>query len=237
MAAMDIEAALVSREEAARGTMAFRFQRNGLPFKAGQSADFTLEADGGPVTRTFAIASSPENRETVLIAYRMRPSGFKDALLAMPLGATVRVKPADGDFLLPADPKVPVVLLAGGIGITPMRSMLKHLLDTGQRRDVTLFYSNPTRAEATFLDELESWRERIGLRLVATVTREDPPGWHHETGRIDAAMLRRHLDARALREGVFCVAGPPAMVDAMAKAAAGMGVPPERIKADEFTGY
>jgi ferredoxin-NADP reductase len=231
------ELALVAKTKVAQGTMAFRFQRQDVRFQAGQSADFTLDVDGKPLTHTFSISSSPENPETLMITTRMRDTPFKHALERLEPGDKIRVQDPNGNFQLPAGGE-PVVFVTGGIGITPARSMLKHMVDTGDRRRFVLFYSNPTRSEAAFLDELEEWSRRLALDLVVTVTREDPgPGWRHGTGRIDGTMLRQHLDEELLEKAVFCIAGPPGMVEELAKTVKALGVPDDRVKTDDFTGY
>ena len=229
------ELPLVSKEVAAEGTMAFRFRKQDLRFQAGQAADFTLTADGKRETHTFTISSSPDNPDTIMVTTRLRDSPFKNALRRMEPGQTVHVTTPNGDFLLPRDPATPVVFLAGGIGITPFRSMLRHMAAVGDRRRCVLFYSNPTRAETTFLEELEALANELDLKLVVTVTKEEPDGW--QTGRIDEAMLRSNLDDDVVRRAVFYIAGPPKMIAALRAEVGKLGVPDDRIKSDEFTGY
>lgn len=230
------ELVLVSKSQEARDTVAFRFRRQDLRFEAGQAADWTVEAGGKRSTHTFSIASSPENRDTVMVATRIRDTRFKHALASLEPGDKVRVEAPNGNFLLPKD-AAPVVFVTGGIGITPMRSMLKHMLDTGDRRRAVLLYSNPALEDAAFLDELRSWQDGLDLDLVPTLTRDAPPDWPHERGRIDEAMLRRHLDDGLLRTAVFYISGPPGMVKDLKALVAGLGVPEDRIKTDDFTGY
>jgi ferredoxin-NADP reductase len=232
------EAPLVERREVAADTMAFRFHLNGHApgFQPGQACDITLP-DGQ--THSFALASSPSNGRTVMIAARMRDTPFKDTLRDLPFGAAVHIGPATGDFTLPTDPTVPLVFLAGGIGITPFRSMLKAMLDTGDRRPVTLLYSNPTPQATAFLDELEGWRAGLDLTLVPTLTKPETSGgeWAYEEGRIDAAMVQRHVRPDLLAKAMVYVSGPPQMVHDMAAMVATLGVRRSRLKLDEFRGY
>jgi ferredoxin-NADP reductase len=238
LTAHGLEAPLVERREVAHDTMAFRFHVNGHPpaFRAGQACDITLP-DGQ--THSFALASSPTNGRTVMIAARMRDTPFKDTLRDLPFGAAVHIGPPSGDFVLPEEPGKPVVFLAGGIGITPFRSMLKSMLDTGDHRPVTLLYSVPTPQAAAFLDELEAWRSLLDLTLVPTLTKPETagPDWAYEEGRIDAEMVRRHVRPDVLDQAIVYVSGPPKMVEDMAAMVAGLGVPASRIRLDEFRGY
>lgn len=233
-----LEAPLVERREVAADTMAFRFHVNGHPpaFRAGQACDITLP-DGR--THAFALASSPANPRTVMIAARMRDTPFKQTLRDLPFGAAIHIGPPTGDFVLPERGTTPVVFLAGGIGITPFRSMLKSMLDTGDRRPVTLLYSVPTPQAAAFLDELEGWRATLDLTLVPTLTKLETGGanWAYEEGRIDAAMVRRHVRADLLAKATVYVSGPPRMVEDMAALVAELGVPAARTKLDKFWGY
>jgi ferredoxin-NADP reductase len=232
------EAPLVERREVAADTMAFRFDVRGRapPFKAGQASEVTLPDSA---THAFAIASSPANPRTLMIAARMRDTPFKEALRTLPFGAAVRITQPAGDFVLPPDPHTPLLFLAGGIGITPFRSMLKWMLDSGDRRRVVLLYSNPTPQAAAFLDELREWQRWLDLDLVPTITKPETGGgeWEFEEGRIDRDMIRRHVRPRMLAQGVCYISGPPGMVNDLGAAVASLGWPAPRVRLDRFWGY
>ena len=232
------EAPLVERREVAQDTMAFRFHVNGHApsFRPGQACHVTLP-DGQ--THQFAIASSPTNGRTVMIAARMRDTPFKETLRDLPFGAAVHIGPASGSFTLPEDATTPVLFLAGGIGITPFRSMLKSMVDTGDRRPVTLLYSNPTPQATAFLDELEAWKASLDLTLVPTITKPETGGaeWKYEEGRIDAAMVQRHVRPDLLARAMVYVSGPPQMVQDMTAVVRSLGVRSANLKLDEFRGY
>ena len=137
--------------------------------------------------------------------------------------------------MLPEDTSRRYVFVAGGIGITAFRSMLRYAADEGLPYRVTLLYSNRSRAETAFLDELEELRARLpGLRVVLTMT--DDPDWDGERRRIDAGFFRDQVGDE-LGEATFLVAGPPPMVSAMEEELASAGVPEERVVADKFSGY
>ena len=139
-----------------------------------------------------------------------------------------------GSFLLPEDTDAEYAFVAGGIGITVFRSMLRFIADEGLPYRVTLVYSNRDRESSAFLDELEELERRIdGLRVVLTMT--DEPGWEGETRHLDADVLGELLDG--LEHKTFLIAGPPAMTEAVAESLLGTGLSEERVLASKFSGY
>lgn len=233
---------LKERWAIAEATMAFRLDTSGtgFTFRPGQYADFTLvdppETDAEGNTRTFSIASSPGERDSITIATRMRPTAFKNSLKRVPLGTPLQVTAAMGSFTLQKDRSRPAVFLAGGIGITPMRSIIQWATEARLPQDIVLLYSNNTPATTAFLDDLERWvKENERLKLVPTITASRDPEWRYELGFIDAAMLRRHV--ADLARPIYYVAGPPAMVTAMQRLLETLGVSEDNVKTEEFAGY
>jgi ferredoxin-NADP reductase len=231
---------LSDRKEVAEGTMAFWFDvPSGFTFKPGQFADFTLpdppRTDDKGNTRAFSFASSP-NEDRVLIATRMRGSAFKENLRQAPLGTEVEIMGPMGVLTLHEDPARPAVFLTGGIGITPVRSIVAYATEERLPHRLVVFYSNRTVASSAFLEDFKRWaRENPRLLFVPTITDEQPPGWNGELGPIDAAMVKRHVPDP--KEAIYYIVGPPGMVEAMKKLAQAIGVPNERVKAEDFVGY
>src|SRR5437016_3848230 len=136
---------LVNRHEVAERTMAFRFEKpSNWTFKPGQFLDMTLldpaETDAEGNVRSFSIASGP-HEETLMVATRMRDTAFKRVLKTMPLGSAVKIEGPFGDLRLPNSASRAVVFLAGGIGITPFRSMLVWAAKEKLPHRIFLFYS------------------------------------------------------------------------------------------------
>ncbi len=234
---------LVERRDVAQGTMSFSFGLEGqaFPFTPGQYNIVTipdpLYQDEEGSVRSFSIASSPSD-PFILIATRMRGSAFKRTLAEVPLGTRVTFSGPRGSFTLPDDAAGPVVLLAGGIGITPFRSMIKHATEHHLPVDLTLIYSNRTPEDAPFLDDLDRWaRENRRFRFVPTMTSPEAAKqpWTGRTGIVDAAFLRQALDG--LDHSVFYMAGPPGMVKGVTRTLVDAGVPAERVRFEEFSGY
>lgn len=231
---------LVDRKRIARDTMAFWFTTDGsgYQFRAGQHADFTfldpsLETDN---SRTFSLASSPNEGKSVMVALRMRETGFKTALKVAALGTRFKVSRPMGSFTLHQDVSRPAVFLAGGIGITPMRSILHWAAQERLPHKLYLLYSNRDVADAAFLEELEELTARNPcFTLIPTVTRPKSPMWPYEIGRIDRAMLMRSLPG--LDRPVYYIAGPSGLVQAMTTLLHGSGVSDDDIKTEEFGDY
>lgn len=141
-----------------------------------------------------------------------------------------------GSLTLHRNVAKPAVLMAGGIGITPFRSIVKDATERRLPHKVTLFYSNRTAGSTAFIGDLERWQsENPNFRLVATITEPDSQPWRHETGMIDAAFLRpRVTDPAGV---IYYVAGPPAFVAGMRTALDGIGADPDNIRTEEFAGY
>jgi ferredoxin-NADP reductase len=234
-----MKATVAEMREVAKGTLLALFEVDGYPdFRPG--AYFWVELpdrgheDEKGLRRHISLVTSPTDRPLVGLATRLRDSAFKRTLAELEVGDEVVVEEPKGSFLLPEDTSADYVFVAGGIGITVFRSMLRYIADRDLPYTVTLCYSNRDRESAAFLDELEELEQRIeGLRVVLTFTEDE--GWEGESRRIDAAMLEDHvgeLDAKH-----YLVAGPPAMTEAVVDALHAAGVAEDRVLAGKFSGY
>jgi ferredoxin-NADP reductase len=184
--------------------------------------------------RHISLVTSPTEHGVVGLATRLRDTAFKRTLAELEVGDEVQVEEPKGSFLLPEETDVEYVFVAGGIGITVFRSMLRYIADSGEPYRVTLVYSNRDRSSTPFLDELAELEQRIpGLRVVLTMT--DDEAWEGERRRVDPAMLADVLGG--LDGRTFLVAGPPAMAEGVADSLREAGVPEERVRADRFSGY
>ena len=236
------ETPLLGREPVADRTMSFRFVKpRDWSYRAGQFVDITLldppETDAEGNLRGFSISSAPRE-DVITITTRLRDTAFKRVLQRMPLGTRVKVEGPFGDLRLHHAAR-PAVLLAGGIGVTPFRSILVETIGAGGLPyPVALFHANRRPEAAAFSDELRSLAGRDpNLTYVPTVTGPAAfgPGWGGEHGRIDAAMLRRHLDG--IVDPIYYIAGPPGMVHAQRQTLITSGVHDDDVRIEEFTGY
>ena len=236
-----MRARIKEKREVAKGTLLVTFDLLGeeVAFTPGQYFFVTLPdvgyQDAKGLRRHITVVTSPNERSVLGFATRMRDSAFKRSLSEVPVGTEVEVEPPKGSFGLPEDTTRPLVFVAGGIGITVFRSMLRFIREEGLPYRVTLIYSNRDRESTAFLDELQELeQENRDLRLILTMTQD--PGWQGETRRIDSQFFRDYLEAD-LNESTFLVAGPPAMVEGVQDALAEAGVDEENVIAERYSGY
>jgi ferredoxin-NADP reductase len=223
---------LVGKKEIADGTLAFYFSKPAdFSYKAGQSVDLTLI--GEPVvdstgnSRSFSLASAPHEKD-LMIACRMRDTAFKKRLGELPIGSEVVLDGPFGSFYLHERAGRPAVCIAGGIGITPFRSMVAEFAGRTLPYSLTLLYSNRTERDAAFLDELMLLSE--GNRRFRVI-----PIFSRVEGRITETLFKQHI---AFAENpIFYIAGPTGMVFAMRDLLGVLGVSPDDIRFEEFAGY
>lgn len=233
---------LLEKKESAMGVYDFIFQSDKFfPFRPGQFMEWTLGEwfpDARGNRRFFTLASSPtESTVTIGIKFYDAPSSFKRKLFEMQPGKTIVASQLAGDFVLPDDPEQKLAFIAGGIGITPFRSMIQSLLDQNENRSIILLYSNKTIEEIAYwnlFDEVE--RRQLGLHTVYTLTDEPkiPNAWNDEVGFIDANMITRQIPD--FKERVFYISGSHAMVTSFKKILRDLGVARNHIKTDFFPG-
>ena len=233
---------LLSRQDVAEGTTAFHLEKPPhWDFRAGQYLDLTLinppETDAEGNIRSFSIASSPREA-TLMVTTRMRNTAFKRTLKKMPIGSEVQVEGPSGDLILHSDSNRAAVFLAGGIGITPFRSIVVGAAEDNLPHRIFLFYSSHRPEDAPFLDELQALESRNpNYRLIATMTAmaKSQRHWNGETGKIDAGMLSRYL--KDAPSPIYYVAGPPEMVKGLQTTLKSSGIADDDVRAEEFSGY
>jgi ferredoxin-NADP reductase len=237
---MEYKTKLVSTERIPGDVGIFRFEKpTGFDFTAGQWCIMTIPpagfADERGLRRPFSIASSPTEKE-LLFATKISQSAMKQTMAAMKPGTTVVLGQPAGLMVLPADVATPVVFIAGGIGITPFRSICLYAADKKTNHTITLFYSGRAPEDTPFLAELMRLPEqhnRITVAVTMTRAPEDPNLWNGLRGRLNADVIKAHCP---WEEATFCTAGPPAMIDTMKEILAALSIPADRIKVELFAG-
>jgi ferredoxin-NADP reductase len=236
-----VRARIKEKREVAAGTLLVVFDLLGrkVEFRPGQYFWVTLldppyDDEKGP-RRHISVVTSPNESGLLGLCTRLRDSAFKRSLAELPVGAEVEVEEPKGDFVLPDATDLPYVFIAGGIGITVFRSMLRYIAEEKLPHEVTLVYSNRDRKSTAFLEELsELERSNENIHLLLTMTEDD--GWEGERRRIGPELLRGHLGGE-LNGFRYLLAGPPAMVEAVTAQLRAAGIPDERIRAERFSGY
>ncbi len=229
-------------EEIADGTMAFQLEKPaGFFFKAGQFGDFTLidpvETDGEGNTRGFSLAGAPYE-DDLMFATRMRDTAFKRVLRTLEVGTEIRLEAPYGSFTLHNNPSIPAVFLTGGIGVTPVRSIVLQAAHDHLPHKIFLFDSNRRPEDAGFLAELIELQEKNpNYTFIPTMTemQNSARKWDGETGYITEAMIEKQVGD--LTRPIYYLAGPVSMVTAMRKTLTGVGIDDDNIRTEEFSGY
>jgi ferredoxin-NADP reductase len=233
---------LKGRQEVAEQTMAFWFEKPAtFAFTPGQFIELTLldppESDAEGNSRVFSIASAPDE-DFIMVATRLRDTAFKRALGHLSTGTEVKVEGPFGDLRLHNDKSRAAVVLTGGIGITPFRSILLSAAKEKRPQRIFLFYANRRPEDAAFLDELQDLeKQNPNYTLFACMNEMEHSHrrWQGETGVIDAQMLAKHL--KGVVSPIYYITGPPTMVQAMHAMLTETGVDDDNIRIEEFAGY
>jgi ferredoxin-NADP reductase/Na+-translocating ferredoxin:NAD+ oxidoreductase RnfD subunit len=231
---------LKEKKEVGGGIHHFTFTSDKkVKFQPGQYLEWTLahaQSDGRGNRRYFTIASSPTENTLQLGARFYEPSSsFKKELLAMKPGETIVAGQLAGDFTLPKDPAQKLAFIAGGIGITPFRSMIKDLIDRNEKRDAILFYSNRNAHEIAYRDVLNEAESKLGIRTVYTLTGGGSAESTAIGERLTAETIQKEIPD--YKQRMFYVSGTHAMTNAFEKTLHQMGVSHTHIKTDFFPGF
>jgi len=240
MAEKRIKCALIEKHEVVPGVKRFLFSpEEKLDYKAGQFAFFEFDLDNSEYSKHFTISNSPE-REKVEITTMIRESDYKKALDSLEPRHDVYIKGVGGNFTLEEEPEKTIVFLAGGIGITPVKSMLEYAIDKGLSMKAKLFYSNREKKFIAYEKELDSIMGNLDdLEIIHTLTdisHEEVSSWKGETGFIDQKMIETHV--KEPDSSIFYISGPPSFNEAMNKMLKEqIGLNKENVKTENFSGY
>jgi ferredoxin-NADP reductase len=211
----------------------FRLLRpHGFDFLAGQFVPVRVRLDGKPLVRCYSVSSSPDTRGYLEISVRRQGAVSTMLHATLRTGAAVVVGRPAGTFVYPAGDDRPVVLVAGGIGITPLLSMLRNAIASEPSRPVTLLYSARSENDLAFVSELRLIAERHAqVRIGITLTRPaSATRWR--TGRIDEAMVRQYVTHPD--HSLFCICGPAQMIADTTTLLQTLGVPSSQIRSERF---
>jgi ferredoxin-NADP reductase len=197
---------------------------------AGQHVDVRLTAeDGYQAQRSYSIASAPQDGALVLTVERLDDGEVSPYLTeVLEPGDDLELRgPIGGYFVWREALGGPLLLVAGGSGVVPLRAILRHHRATASEIPVRLLYSARTRDDLIYRDELAEYETTI------TLTREQPPGWSGRTGRVDSDLLAETAWSVAERPLVY-VCGPTGFVEAVADVLVALGHSPARIRTERF---
>ena len=224
---------LKEKIQVAQNTFDFVFATDrAINFSPGQYLEWTLphaKPDDRGNRRYFTIASSPTEKEIKMgVKFYSEPSTFKKTLLSMKVGE---------NLVLPKDKNQKLVFIAGGIGVTPFRAMLKYLLDKNEKRDISIFYANNSLEEIAYKDVFDRAQEDLGIKTVYCLTDSEkiPADWTGHCGRIDADLIKKEIPDFAQR--TFYISGPRGMILAYQDVLKKLGVQEKQIITDFFPGF
>lgn len=235
---------LIEKRDEAKGTKSFFLQpEKPVTWFAGQYYYFTISdmkyPDSKGNTRHFTISSSPTEGNLIRLTTRIREeSGYKKTLDELPLGAEIDGEGPNGTFILDENSSDSNVFIAGGIGITPFRSIIKYVVDKNLLIPIHLIYSNSVPEEITFKKELEEWstsHPNIKTDLTISHPEESKEPWPGLTGRIDDVLIQKLVSN--IEKSIFWVCGPPPMIDAIEQVLGKLKITSDRIHSEKFTGY
>lgn len=236
---------LVKIQSEAKGTKSFFWQPlSDVDWLPGQYFYYTLpklkEDDPRGATRQFTIASSPTEKGVLRLTTRFpkNMSGFKKTLLTLKKGDTIEGDGPSGIIKFDETQKdIEHVFLAGGVGITPFRSMIKFNIDKKQNIKMHLIYSNSFADVITFRDELQVWAKKYKFFTMDMTVSQDDKAWTGKKGRIDADTVKKLVKVKDAKKTAFWAVGPSKFVYAMEGIIDNFKLLPENKHIEIFTGY
>lgn len=213
----------------------FRFPRPAtLNYKPGQYLFVTIKSGGKNLSKTLSLSSSPTEKEHIEFTKKLTDSEFSNTLRTLKVGDWATIDAPYGKFTFEGENEK-IALLAGGIGITPFRSICKYCTDMRLTVKITLLYGNLSESDIVFKKELEEMEKQSENLKVVFILNEASNGWKGVTGVIDAELVKKEVPD--YQERVFYVCGPPPMVQAMEKLIRDLGLPLTQLKLEAFTGH
>ena len=215
--------------------VSYRFPRpDELSYRAGQYMLVTIKSGEKELLHPFSLSSSPSEMNHVEFTKRLTENEYSKTLRTAKLGDWARIDAPYGTFTFQGEyPKI--VLLAGGVGITPFRSMCRYCTDKQVSSSIILLYGNRTENEIAFKTEFEEMqRENLNLRVVF-ILNEANSQWKGLTGFITADLIKNLVPD--YRERIYYACGPPGMVKAMETTVASLGLPPSHLRLEVLAGH
>ncbi len=211
----------------------FRMARpEGYDFRAGQFITVQVQLDGRPITRCYSISSGPEARGYLEISVKRQGAVSSTLHSTIRPGSTLSVRPPAGAFVYPKGDDRPLVLVSGGVGCTPMISMLRHAVACEPSRPVVYLFSAKTEKDIAFRQELALVaRRHPQVRIVIALT-QAAAGPQFYAGRIDEKLVRQVVPD--LLQSLFYICGPQAMIEGTKALLARVGVPPAQVRSEAF---
>jgi ferredoxin-NADP reductase len=206
----------------------------GADYRAGQFCYVSLKAEK-EYKRYLSISSSPTEKGYIEFTKKITQSDFSSFLNTLKIKDTLSIQYPFGKFTLD-DPAERIAFISGGIGITPIRSICKYVVDNNLGTDMVLVYANRSIRDIIFKEDFDAMQEAYPKLRVSHVLWEPAPNFKCTVGLINAQVIRNEI--RDFKERKFYLCGPPGMVEAMRKILSDeLSVAKEKIVTENFTGY
>lgn len=229
---------LLKKVDEAKDIVSFVWQpEKNIDYKPGQYFYFTLPSlsipDARGATRHFTLSSSPTETGFIQNTTKIRQeSGYKETLSNLPIGTLIEGEGPNGTFVFDENEKGPELFIAGGIGITPFRSMIKYISDKNLQTQIYLLYTDTNEEDFAFKDELENViKSHPNIHIEFIVSSREG---HLDETKINGYLTKWNLGAK---DFTWWLCGPPPMVDAMEKIMGSLQIPFGKVRVEKFTGY
>ncbi len=214
----------------------FRFKKKGdIDFKAGQFFFVGIKINGEERAKHFSFSNSPTEKEYIEFTKRLTDSDFSKALSRLKIGDQAKLKMPYGSFAFEGEYKK-IAFLSGGIGITPIRSICKSVVDKELDTDITLLYGNRTSTDIVFKDDFDAMGKAHPKLKITHILSGADSDWPGRKGHIDSRLIEEEIPDYAERR--FYICGPPSMVEGMKNILLDeLNLPAEQVITENFTGY
>jgi len=235
----DFQIILEKTEVICENTVTFTFEAKdkGYKFQAGQYAYFTLidpkYPDEKGNSRALSFANAPNDLDKLVISARINSSVFINNLWSLSPGSELFVSKPKGVLTLHKNSSMPAIFISGGIGITPVRSIVEDVVNKKLHHEIKLFYSNKKETQAAFMNDFMKWSIEIkNLDFIPIIDDRENKNWKHEFGPIDKAMLYKYLEN--FKNKMYYITGPSRMVDSVKDLLLNLDVNKENIITEKF---
>lgn len=232
----DSEVAEVIQRTPSVKSFRFKIMAKNVRYRPGQFFFLTIKVNGENGLHHFSFSSSPTDKGYIEFTKRITNSDFSQTLNILKPGDWANLQGPSGEFTL-SRKYFKLAFLSGGIGITPLRSMIRYVMQKNLPYDIVLLYGNTSIEEIVFREELEEFASlNTHLRVEHILSGENlPANWTGKTGHISAELVTQLIPD--FKERLFYISGPPKMVIALDQQLSGLNLASEQIRRDSFTGY